>query len=90
MDRAEGRSILRAFRNEDDVHNSSKDDEDDLQGHQADYSFSHSQLNWIEKHYGNSESFMISYGLKFYDNDDLEEAKATADAMMAQDEENIS
>jgi hypothetical protein len=90
VDRAEGRSILRAFRDEDDVHNNSEDDEFDLEGHQADYNFSHSQLDWIEKHYGNSESFMLSYGLKFYDNDDIEEAKAIVDAMMAQDEENIS
>jgi hypothetical protein len=33
---------------------------------------------------------LFSYGLKFYDDDDLEEAKVIADAMMAQDRENYS
>lgn len=54
----------------------------DFEGHQADYNFSRRQLEWIEKHYRNSENFMICFGLKFYDEDDLEEARIIADAMM--------
>lgn len=99
-DRAEGRSILRAFMEEDTFEEESddedtfkeesEDDEYDLQGHQADYNFSSSQLDWIEKYYRNSENFMMCHGLKFYDDDDVEEAKAIADVMMAQDKQSIS
>jgi hypothetical protein len=91
-DRAEGRSLLRAlmqhdFSDDDDSFSGDdEDDEFDYEGHQADYNFSDGQLDWIEKYYGNSETFMVSYGLKFYDNDDVEEAKAIISAMMAQDE----
>jgi hypothetical protein len=91
-DRAEGRSLLRALMHHDfsdDADSFSEDVEDDefdYEGHQADYNFSDGQLGWIEKYYGNSETFMVSYGLKFYDNDDVEEAKAIISAMMAQDE----
>ncbi|USP77744.1 hypothetical protein yc1106_05018 [Curvularia clavata] len=94
-DRAEGRRILRAIMREDDEEDSDgepEDDEDDgsefdLEGHQADYNFSAEQLDWIGEHYGNSEAFMISYGLRFYDDDDLEEAKVIADAMMHDDDD---
>jgi hypothetical protein len=89
-DRAEGRSILRAFRGKDVVGEKSEDDEFGLEGDQADYSFSPSQLIWIEKSFGNSENFILSYGLKLYDDDDLKEAKAIADAMTAYDKEIIS
>lgn len=85
-DRAEGRRILRAIMSEDEEDSNDEPEDDgsefDFEGHQADYNFSGEQLDWIEEHYGNSEQFMISYGLKFYDDDDLEEAKVIADAMM--------
>lgn len=85
-DREEGRGIVRAFMEETDSEEDASDDEWDPEGHQADYHFSHAQLEWIEKHYRNSENFMISYGLKFYDMDDVEEAKAIADGMMNDDD----
>lgn len=88
-DRAEGRQILRVFKNKGASNDEGSGDDDDelsLEGHQADYNFSSSQLDWIEKFYGNSENFMVSYGLKFYDDDDLEEAKAIVDAISASDE----
>ncbi len=93
-DRTEGRSILRALMEEDasdedfggDFGEDFEDEEFDFEGHQADYNFSSQQLDWIEQHYGNSETFMLSYGLKFYDDDDVEEAKSIANAMMANDE----
>jgi hypothetical protein len=89
-DREEGRAILRAImRADDDESDNSEEDFDDesaFEGHQADYNFTHRQLDWIEQHYRNSEQFMISYGLKFYDNEDLEEAKAIAEVMMSGDD----
>jgi hypothetical protein len=92
-DREEGRAILRAVMREDGISEDeeSDDKEDDLgesdfEGHQADYNFTERQLDWIEKHYRNSEQFMICYGLKFYDDEDLEEAKAIVEAMMNGDD----
>jgi len=84
-DRAEGRTILRAYMDEDTFNDISEDDELDLLGHQADHNFSPAQLHWIERYYGNSEKFMLCYGLKFYNDDDIEEAKAIVNAVMAQD-----
>jgi hypothetical protein len=85
-DRDEGRGMLRAIIREDDMSESENDQEDDFEGHQADYNFSHRQLDWIEEHYRNSEHFMMSYGLKFYDDEDLQEAKAIVEAMMNRDD----
>ena len=92
-DRQEGRAILRAIMQETDTSegedlddNEDEFDESELEGHQADYNFTERQLEWIEQNFGNSERFMISYGLKFYDDDDLEEAKAIAQALMDRDD----
>ncbi|KAH6525675.1 hypothetical protein HBI56_072660 [Parastagonospora nodorum] len=87
QDREEGRGILRAIMREDeDSEDEESNDEWDPEGHQADYNFTERQLDWIEKHYRNSEHFMLSYGLKFYDEEDLEEAKAIAEAIMDEDD----
>ena len=51
-------------------------------GHMADDHFSEKELIWIEKNYGNSASFLMSHGLKFYDGDDCEEGKHIVKAMM--------
>jgi hypothetical protein len=92
-DREEGRAILRAIMHEDEMSEDEESgdqevdfNESDLEGHQADYNFTDRQLDWIEKNYRNSEQFMITYGLKFYDNEDLEEAKAIVEAMMDGDD----
>jgi hypothetical protein len=85
-DRDEGRSILRAIMQEGDSDENIEDDGLEYVGHQADYNFSSDQLDWIEERYGNSETFMLSYGLRFYDSDHVEEAKAIVDLMMAQDD----
>jgi hypothetical protein len=91
-DREEGRAILRAVMREDEMSedDESGDQEDEfdmaqLVGHQADYNFTHRQLDWIEKYYSNSEQFMLCYGLKFYDDEDVQEAKSIVDAMMNKD-----
>jgi hypothetical protein len=62
----------------------SGDDGSDLEGHHLDYIFSPSQVEWIKKCFGNSENFMLCYGLKPYDPDDREEATAIADAIPTQ------
>jgi len=55
------------------------------EGHMADYYFSEKELLWIEENYGNSASFLITYGLKFYNDDDCEEGKWIVQAMMTDD-----
>lgn len=89
-DREEGRAILRAVMregemSEDEESEDQEDvfDESEFEGHQADYNFTDRQLGWIEKNYDNSEQFMMSYGLKFYDDEDLREAKVIVEAMMS-------
>lgn len=59
-------------------------------GHMVDYLFSEKELIWIETHFGNSASFLITYGLKFYDDDDCEEGKQIVQAMMREDAEEQS
>jgi len=88
-DRAEGRSILRTFRNKDASHEKPGDVELDLEGRQADYG-PFTQPDWIEKCFGNWENFMRSYGLRPYDFNDIKEAESIANAMTAYDEQKIS
>lgn len=54
-------------------------------GHMADYHFSENELIWIEKNFGNSASFLITYGLKFYDDDDCQQGKRMVRGMMRED-----
>lgn len=63
------------FCEEDDEEDEEEEDDSDLENHLADYHFNEEELDWIEKHYQNSATFMISYGLKFYDDDDCATAK---------------
>lgn len=85
-DREEGRAILRAImrQEKDEV---GLEDDSDLQGHMADYHFTAPELAFIEKGYVNSENFMLSFGLKFYNDEDCQEAKAIVRAFMTDDEE---
>ncbi|KAF1913067.1 hypothetical protein BDU57DRAFT_457153, partial [Ampelomyces quisqualis] len=92
-DREDGRAILRDIMREDKMSDGEQSDdhengcnESEFEGHQADYNFTHRQLDWIETNYRNSEQFMISHGLRFYDNEDLQEAKAIVEAMMHEDD----
>ena len=55
------------------------------EGHMADYHFSEPELVCIEEIFGNSASFLVSYGLKFYDDDDCKEGKRIAQAMMLEE-----
>ncbi|PGH10472.1 hypothetical protein AJ80_07515 [Polytolypa hystricis UAMH7299] len=67
---------------DDDDDEEGEEDEEDLDGHLADYNFTERELNWIEKHYRNSMAFMFSYGLKFYDQEDCNEAKTIIKGLM--------
>jgi hypothetical protein len=98
-DREEGRAILRAIMSEqisdteesisDHIEGtdetSDEDGEEYFQSHMADYHFDEEALNWINKYHGNSMRFMMAYGLKFYSNDDCEQAKIIVKAMMGSD-----
>ncbi|KAL2128193.1 hypothetical protein VTI74DRAFT_9529 [Chaetomium olivicolor] len=68
---------------DDDV---AEDSELSLEGHFADYNFTEEELEFIEGGWGNSESFMLSFGLKFYNDEDCEEAKVIVKALMAQED----
>lgn len=86
-DREEGRLILRALMLHSDEEDGDEDEQDwDPTGHQADYAFHHAELEFIEKHWGTSENFLASHGLKFYDDEDLEEGRAIVCALMAEGE----
>lgn len=90
-DRAEGRAIMRALagdggstdnndEEDDEMKAADEEDEDDGEdenpdGHFADYHFNKEELDWIKKHYGDSATFMFSHGLRFYVNKDCAAAK---------------
>jgi len=56
--------------------------EEDPTSHAADYHFSPKELKWVEKRYGNARNFLVSYGLKFYDDEDCQEGKTILKALM--------
>lgn len=56
--------------------------EEDPTSHVADYHFSAEELKWVKKHYDNATNFLLSYGLKFYDEDDCQEGKSILKALM--------
>lgn len=55
------------------------------ESHAADYHFSKDELEWIEKHYGYSSNFLMSFGLKFYDDEDCQEGKSIVQQSMHED-----
>jgi len=59
--------------------------EDDPMSHLADYNFSSAELEWIQKHYQHSSNFMLSYGLKPFEQEDCDEAKAIVRAIIEDD-----
>ncbi|TAQ88588.1 hypothetical protein B7494_g3097 [Chlorociboria aeruginascens] len=67
---------------EDDTERFLQELEDDPMSHLADYNFSAPELKWIQKHYQYSSRFMLTYGLKPYDQEDCDEAQAIVRAMM--------
>lgn len=78
---------------EDDSEDYSEDDadgflqelEDDPMSHLADYNFSSAELKWIHKHFQCSSKFMLSHGLKPFEQEDCDEAKAIIRFMMKVD-----
>lgn len=93
-DREDGRRLLRGLMEEDEDNegNGSENSflaelEADPMSHLADYNFSDDELDWIKKHYGYSSKFMLSYGLKPYEQEDCDEAKSMIKAFMRDDEQ---
>ncbi|EGR49887.1 uncharacterized protein TRIREDRAFT_121125 [Trichoderma reesei QM6a] len=97
-DRAEGRAIARSFMradaereddemdqddDDDEEEEEEEEDENDFERHLADHHFDAQQLDWIEENYRDSATFMYSFGLKFYDDDDCEQAKAIVRSFMS-------
>ena len=97
VDRAEGRAIAREMieheaavesdGNEEDDDSEETDSftedlENDPTSHLADHHFSGQELDWIKKHYRHSGNFMLSYGLKPFEDEDCEDAVAIVRAMM--------
>lgn len=90
-DREEGKAILKALMNGSDRDAESEDEEPedeflaeieaDPMSHVADYHFNEAQLKAIKTHYGHSGNFMLSYGLKPFNDEDCEEAKQIAEDM---------
>ena len=56
--------------------------EADPTSHVADYHFSEKQLIWIKKHFKHSGNFLLSHGLKPFDDEDCREGRAIVEAMM--------
>ncbi|CAG7558039.1 unnamed protein product [Fusarium equiseti] len=88
-DREEGRSILRAIMADSDDDDSddsdvglgySNDDRPEVQ--LAESYFDADELKFINKHYGDSLTFMITFGLKFYKAEDCEEARSIVGSLM--------
>ncbi|KAL8963887.1 MAG: hypothetical protein Q9183_004874, partial [Haloplaca sp. 2 TL-2023] len=63
-----------------------RDLEENPASHFADYHFSEEQLDWIKRSYGHSANFLMSYGLKFYDDEDCKEGVSIVEAMMSDDD----
>ncbi|MDI1488026.1 MAG: hypothetical protein OHK93_007300 [Ramalina farinacea] len=56
------------------------------ESHFADHHFSEDELEWIEKHYDYSSNFLMSFGLKFYDDEDCQEGKLIVQQFMREDD----
>lgn len=71
---------------DDDTSSFVRELEDHPESHFADYHFSNAQLDWIKNNYGCSSNFLLSYGLKFYDDDDCNMGVRLASQLMEDDD----
>ncbi|KAH7013687.1 hypothetical protein EDB80DRAFT_710707 [Ilyonectria destructans] len=62
-------------------------DESEEEADFADHVFSRKELDWVRSNWGTSTNFMINHGLKFYKNDDYEEAQAIVRTFMREDDD---
>jgi hypothetical protein len=96
-DREQGREIVRSTMAGDSEQSKSEDEMDDgdydedgewdPEGHFADRFFTASELDFIERTWGNSQVFMESYRLKFYDDEDCREATSLVRTLMGSDQD---
>ena len=93
-DREKGRSMIQLFMKEDEdrIDSDEGDSEEENQAlrvlekdprsHVADYHFSTKELEWIEALYKHSGQFLMSNGLKPFDDEDCRKGKAMVQQMM--------
>ncbi|KAL6857290.1 hypothetical protein J3F83DRAFT_751104 [Trichoderma novae-zelandiae] len=67
---------------DDDDEEGDDEEENDFERHLADHHFNEQELDWIEKNYRDTATFMYSFGLKFYNDEDCEEATAIVRAFL--------
>lgn len=66
-----------------------RDLESDPTSHFADRYFSEAELDWIKANFGHSAKFLLTYGLKFYNDEDCKEGKSIVRAMMDDSDEEL-
>ena len=89
-DRQEGREIMKAMMEDEDIYGDDDEDgnaflrelEEDPTSHLADYHFSEKELDWIKKHYKHSGNFLLSFGLKPFEDEDCREGKSIVKSLM--------
>ncbi|RBR11205.1 uncharacterized protein FIESC28_09089 [Fusarium coffeatum] len=88
-DREEGRVVLRAIMagSDSDDSDSGLDDPNEYRPEVqlAESYFDADQVKFINKHYGDPLTFMITFGLKFYKADDCQEARSIVESLMYPD-----
>ena len=84
-DSDEDDTVLNEDEDEDDTSSFIRELEEHPESHAADYHFSEEQLKWIKKHYSYSSNFLLTYGLKFYDDDDCKEGVSIVSQLMKDD-----
>lgn len=82
---SDGDDIENEDEEDDDASSFLRELEEHPESHAADYHFSEEQLDWIKKHHSYSSNFLLSYGLKFYDDEDCKEGAMIVSQLM-QDE----
>jgi hypothetical protein len=71
----------------DELDSDNDSDSTDGSAHAADDNFTHEELDFIEMNWGNTRDFMICHGLKFYNEEDCDKAKAVIRSFMADEDD---
>ena len=80
--RLEGRAKLKACIAEDEQDDIIEEMQENPASHAADHAFSQRELQWIKKHYRHSGNFMLSQGLKPWEDQDCREAGKQIKSLM--------
>ncbi|QYS92762.1 hypothetical protein H0G86_000160 [Trichoderma simmonsii] len=94
-DREEGRAIMRALvspgedddeEEEDKEKEEEEEDKDDNFNHPSDYLFDNKERAWVKNHYQNCAAFMTLNGLRWWNDDELADAKRLIKSSIRDDE----